>query len=111
MNMKKQIKYYLEKIENLDNRVYDGLGMLCQFTIDTVEHVRNELQSQQTLTHPLTDGGTFNGSLISLTDDETLIGSLIYELDTVSEVMDKMIPDYAVIQEALEILKEDEEDA
>lgn len=96
--MKKQIKYYLEKIENLDNRVYDGLGVLCQFTIDTVEHVRNELQSQQTSTHPLTD-------------DETLIGSLIYELDTVSEVMDKVLPDYAVIQEALEILKEDEEDA
>ena len=94
--MIKPIKHYLEKIETLDNKVYNGLGMLSQFTIDTVEHLRDELQSQSTSTEPLVSDGT-------------LIGSLIYELDTVSEVMDKMLPDYAVIQEAIEILQEKED--
>jgi demethoxyubiquinone hydroxylase (CLK1/Coq7/Cat5 family) len=94
--MIKPIKHYLEKIETLDNKVYDGLGILSQFTVDTVEHLRDELQSQSVSTTPLVS-------------DETLIGSLIYELDTVSEVMDKMLPDYAVIQEAIEILQEKED--
>ena len=94
--MIKPIKHYLEKIETLDNTVYDSLGMLSQFTIDTVEHLRDKLQSQSDSTTPTVS-------------DDTLIGSLIYELDTVSEVMDKMLPDYAVIQEALEILQEKED--
>ena len=91
----KDIKKILEKVESLDSRVYVGLGFLAQFTIDIVENTRSELQSQIS-------------STAKIVSDSDCIGSLLYDAETVYEVMDKMIPDYAVVGELIEILKSDD---
>lgn len=88
----KDIKKILEKVESLDNRVYDGLGMLAQFTIDIVENTRSDIHGQIT-------------STAKIVSDDDCIGSLLYDAETVHEVMDKMLPDYAVVGELIEILK------
>ena len=91
----KDIKKILEKVEGLDNRVYDGLGVLAQFTIDIVENTRSDLQEQIT-------------STAKIVSDDDCIGSLLYDAETVYEVMDKMLPDYAVVGELIDILKSED---
>ena len=91
----KDIKKILEKVEGLDSRVYDGLGMLAQFTIDIVENTRSDLHGQIT-------------STAKIVSDDDCIGSLLYDAETVHEVMDKMIPDYAVVAELIDILKSED---
>lgn len=91
----KDIKKILEKVEGLDSRVYDGLGMLAQFTIDIVENTRSDLQGQIT-------------STAKIVSDDDCIGSLLYDAETVYEVIDKMIPDYAVVAELIDILKSED---
>ena len=86
------IKNILSKLEDLDSRVYDGMGTLCQFSIDAVENALIDVQ------------GIIDGTNENTPDD--IIGSLKYHCDTALEVMDKNLPDYAVIGELNDILNE-----
>ena len=86
------IKTILTKIEDLDSRVYDGMGLLSQFSIDAVENAHDKVQG-------IVDG-------INENRPEDVIGSLSYKCSTALEVMDKNLPDYAVIGELNDILNE-----
>ena len=86
------IKNILSKLEGLDSRVYDGMGLLSQFSIDAVENARDKVQG-------IVDG-------INENSPEDVIGSLSYKCSIALEVMDKNLPDYSVIGELNDILNE-----
>lgn len=87
----KTTQEYFDAVSAFDSKIYDSMGLVHQFTIDMSEHAYEELSSAAAGENP--------------SNLESVLGSISYECECALEVMDKMLPDYAAIEELKTIVE------
>ena len=104
MQTNKDFPYYIDKINEIDNEVYRGIGKYHQFTIDMVENIQEELESERIKTGEWVKGITTEKPL----DLDTIIGSLHYGVMNALEICDQSLEDYKILQRLDAILSNKE---
>lgn len=100
--MNKNHQYYIDKIDEIDHKVYYGMGKYHQFTIDLVEHFQEQLESNREKTKEYKENNEKEFPLKL----ETLIGSMRYEVENALEICDKSLKDYEILQDLDKMLSE-----